>query len=653
MTTPIHAAALTAAILLTQLPLSLHAVADPNLYDKEILPALQEYCYDCHGEGSKKGGVILDKYADPRALTADIKTWLSVWRNLDAQLMPPSDKPQPTPEKLQAIKNWIEEAVFKLDPAQPDPGRVTIRRLNRQEYQNTIRDLFGVEFHVYDQFPADDTGYGFDTIGDVLNISPLLLEKYLDAAQDIVASALNPPAGLQGRKILPFGPPAPDPKMREIVARETIRNFATRAFRRPLEEPYLERLLSIYRTTENQPAMGFEKGIGEALKAVLASPRFIFRSEIQTEPDNPGKIQNLDEFALASRLSYFLWSTMPDEELFKLAREEKLRANLRKQVDRMVKDYRFTHFTRNFVGQWLQTRDVEAVPIQGGVILGKDFQTGQRIFSSEIRRSMRTETEMLFQHIARENLPAMEFLTANYTFLNESLAQFYGIPGVTGNKPQKVDLPPESLRGGYLTHGSFLVVTSNPTRTSPVKRGLFVLENLLGAHAPPAPPDVPTLEQAKKGVPGASMRKLMEIHRQNPLCSSCHTLMDPIGLALENFTAVGQYRANDGGKPIDSAGVLATGEKFNNIAELTHVLATKRSHDFYRCLTEKTLTYAIGRGLEYYDTTTVSKIVGSMEKDQGTLKNLLYEIVESAPFQKRRGDGEKVSATASQPVAGK
>ncbi|MEI6715625.1 MAG: DUF1592 domain-containing protein [Verrucomicrobiota bacterium] len=627
---------------------------DTLYFEEKILPTLKEYCFDCHGDGSKKGGVTLDKYNSHEARTTDIKGWLAVWGNLDSQLMPPNDKAQPSSEQVQAVKEWIERSVFKLNPNEPDPGRVTVRRLNRTEYRNSVRDLTGVDFPVMDQLPADDTGYGFDTIGDVLNISPLLMEKYLEAAESITQSILNPLPGPQGRKLFTMGPPHPDEKTREVIAKNIIQGFAFRAIRRPVEPEFLDRLMSLYNQAAKHPDMSFEKATAQALAAVLASPRFIFRTEIQSEPDNPAKVQDIDEYSLATRLSYFLWSTTPDEELLTLAKNSTLRSNLRKQVDRMIKDYRFNNFSPNFVGQWLQTRDVESVPIQANIVLGiKSFEEGQRIFTEALRRSMRQESEMLFTHLIQENRPTIEFLTAKYTFLNESLANFYGIPNVTGSKMRKVDLAENSQRGGFLTHGSFLVVTSNPTRTSPVKRGLFVLENLLGTPAPPAPPDVPTLESAKKGLPNASMRQLMEMHRQKPLCASCHARMDPIGLALENFSAAGKFRDNDNGKPIDSAGVLITGEKFNNIAELTNILATRRSHDFYRCLVEKALTYALGRGVEYYDTPTIEKIVRSLEKDNGSARNLLYEIIESVPFQKRRGDGQRLTNAPTGTSVGK
>ncbi|HTD68277.1 MAG TPA: DUF1588 domain-containing protein, partial [Candidatus Limnocylindria bacterium] len=317
-------------------------------------------------------------------------------------------------------------------------------------------------------------------------------------------------------------------------------------------------------------------------------------------------------------------------------------------VDRMLKDDKGKRFTRNFTGQWLQTRDVETVSIDAQRILrarrGEDVE---KIFNGGIRRAMRQETEMLFGYLVKENRPLTELLSSDYTFLNERLANFYGIEGVKGQEMRKVSLTKDSHRGSLLTHGSYLLVTSNPTRTSPVKRGLFVLDNLLGTPAPPAPPNVPALEEVKRNSDRQlTMRETMEIHREKPICASCHARMDPIGLALENFNAIGKFRDMEAGKPIDTAGQLITGEKFTNTVELARILVSSRKKDFYRCATEKLLTYATGRGVEYYDAPTIEKVMEQLERDSGKIRTLIYGIVESAPFQMRRGDGDRLLTDA-------
>jgi hypothetical protein len=758
------------------------AAASEERYKTEIIPILENYCFSCHGEGVAKGKFSMDEFKDLSSHLSDREHWMAIWRNLRSQVMPPFDEDQLTPEEKRKVQTWIEKEVFKLDPASPDPGRVTIRRLNRTEYQNAVFDLLGVEYDTKDVFPADDTGYGFDNIGDVLSISPLLMEKYIAAADEVVALALpdgaaaqvpridiegknltapgdpkttgrwlpfakpqqvkvsqevpwdgeylvkveyairgateatiheammevkaggakageislgwdqrrvielsgkvplkkgnqefeislrparEPAAGeeelhlvvhriiLQGpldgsrqelskgyRMIFVDGPAPEDEAGRDRYARKIMRSFVSRAFRKPLDDSTIDRLVDIVKEVDRQPGKEFEDGIKQAIATCLASPRFLFRVEIQPEPNNPGKIVPLDDYSIASRLSFFLWGSVPDDELLSLAFNNKLRPNLRAQIDRMIDDPRSGRLVENFTGQWLQARDVESVPVSAKDILGLGSnRDAARAFDVRLRSDMKRETELLFDFILRKDRPAEELISARYSFLNERLARFYGIAGVEGEEFQPVDLTEHPERGGLLTQGSVLMVTSNPTRTSPVKRGLFVLDNLLGTPPPPPPPDVPPLEDAADpGGPPPTMREMMEIHRKNPDCRGCHQRMDPIGLGLENFNALGQFRATEHGKKIDSGGQLLTGEKFSNVAELKEVLATKRREDFYRCISEKLLTYAIGRGVEYYDATTIDQLVDRLEKNDGKLRELIYGIVESAPFQKRRGD---------------
>jgi len=410
------------------------------------------------------------------------------------------------------------------------------------------------------------------------------------------------------------------------------------------------------------------------------SPPFLF---ITPGPSGKatGEIVALDDYQLASRLSYFLWSTMPDEHLFQLAEKKQLRTNLEKEMRRMLEDDKAKALVKNFVGQWLQVRDVEGIDINARAVLARDdgeekelekmrqqFRQGQfrrqrnnlskeeqadlekqrekrrKFFQAraeldrDTRKAMREETEMTVSHVIRQNRSVLELLESDYTFLNEKLAKHYGITNVFGNEMRLVHLPPDSPRGGILTDGSVLVVTSNPTRTSPVKRGLFVLDNILGVPPPPPPPDIPPLEDSEKGVKDRepTLRETLEIHRNKPLCSSCHARMDPLGLALENFNAMGMWREQERKQAIAPAGKLITGETFNDVRELKHLLFTKRKSDFYRCFTEKLLTYALGRGLEYYDVETVDQIVDRLHKEEGRFSGLLLGIVESAPFQNSR-----------------
>ena len=750
-------------------------------FEKEIKPILEDYCFDCHGDGASKGDFSMDKYDDLSGHLDDVDHWLAVWRNVRSQIMPPPKKDQPDLAEKQQLMRWIEKRVFKLDPNHPDPGRVTIRRLNRVEYYYSIKDLLGVEYATWENFPADDTGYGFDTIGDVLSISPLHMEKYLEAASTVAEKALpkgtvmqtpvrffegsrfredgddshqadwlefkeerkvflkgdapvkgvyqvtldyairgsiaatdqsarlelwmngkkiaertvgwdqrdtikiggqadlmkgsntievrlrpkNPPGAGQGGQsavlkqvsirgplngsykeypkgysmIMVDGPAPEEIRERELYARKIMRSFVSRAFRRPLDRGTVARLVKMAMDVDQSPGRSFEDGIKHAMTAVLASPRFLFRAEIQPEPNNSGKTVMLDEYALAARLSFFLWSSVPDDELLSLAFKNQLRKNLGAQIDRMIASSKSRRFVNNFVGQWLQARDVENIAIDANRVIGtKDQREADRIFNGRLRSDMKEESELFFEFILKKNRPLKELISARYSFLNERLAGFYGIPGVLGSEHRLVDLHEHPQRGGILGQGTFLLVTSNPTRTSPVKRGLFVLDNLLGTPAPPAPPDVPELEEVSEhNNKPLTMRQMMEVHRKKPLCASCHKRMDPIGLGLENFNAIGQFRSQESGQPIDSSGVLITGEKFSDIAALKSVLADERRDDFYRCLSEKILTYAIGRGPKYFDAVTIDALVRQLNEGDGTLKDLVITIIESVPFQKRRG----------------
>jgi len=454
-------------------------------------------------------------------------------------------------------------------------------------------------------------------------------------------------------RFLPDGPSPSEPAAREAYAEKVLRSFATRAFRRPVEEVRLKQLVRIARETYTADGRSFEEGVGRAMMAVLASPRFLFRVEEPEAKQAKGGVAPVDDYALASRLSYFLWSTMPDDELMELAGRGALRTNLRAQVDRMLKDAKAQAFIKNFTGQWLQARDVESVPINARVVLGPNGpsamknQQGRIEFDGTMRRLMRNETEMYFEHVIREDRSVLELVDSDYAFLNERLASFYGVPGVKGDSLRLVKLPADSVRGGIITQGTVLAVTSNPTRTSPVKRGLFILENILGTPPPPAPPNVPDLEESKEKFKGREpkLSEMLAVHRENKLCSSCHERMDPLGLAMENFNALGGWRDTDAGQPIEAAGQLVTGEKFADVREMKKVIARERATDVYRCLTEKLLMYALGRGLEYYDTQTVDAIVARLQQENGRMSVLLHGVVESVPFQKTRL--ERVEKTAA------
>jgi len=618
-------------------------------YTRDIEPILVNYCYDCHGDGADKGDMALDEYKQLSALFADREKWMAVWKNVRAHVMPPANKKQPRDAERELIELWIEQKICQLDPAKPDPGHVTVRRLNRSEYRHTISDLLGVYVDTLNLFPPDDSGYGFDNIGDVLSTSPLLIEKYIHVANTIVKEVvpLELPEDPKPEdypknytRVFTKGPPPAGQLERKKYARDILNDFAARAFRRPVDKDLTGKLVAMAMETAKEHK-SFEKGIAQAMTAVLASPRFIFRAESHSGTGKPGEVVHLDEYELATRLSYFLWNSMPDSELFRLAEAGKLRENLHAQVDRMLKDEKSSRFVNNFLGQWLQLREVSSSGIYNNVrgalrkyVPDKELR---RFTSRRMKENMRLETEMLFKYILHNDRSATELLTADYSFLNERLAMLYNIEGVRGDDMRLVKFKPSQKRGGILTHASILLITSDPNRTSPVKRGLFVIDNILGTPSPPPPPEVPNLEDAAKGDhDNMNARELMALHSKEKLCASCHARMDPIGFAFENYNVLGMWRNKDKGKPIDSSGKLITGEAFSGPLELAEVLATSRRKDFYRCLTEKMLTYALGRGVEYYDATTIRDIVNTLETKDGKLVLLIHAIVDSAPFQMQR-----------------
>jgi hypothetical protein len=607
-------------------------------FQRTVEPILFQYCYDCHGDGMSRGRVAFDSYDSESALATDHKLWFAVLKNVRAGIMPPHKKPQPSAEEIKALENWIKFDAFGIDPANPDPGRVTIRRLNRVEYRYTIRDLMGIDYNTLEEFPPDDTGYGFDTVADVLTVSPMLLEKYLQAAESIVRKAVPATASDSADRFFIKGKPPADPESRASYTRDILQNFLGAAFRRPVDATTLDRFSSLAESVASRPGQSFEDGIRQAMIAALASPRFLFRIEESIPSESTDRHAPLDEYSLATRLSYFLWSTMPDRELFDLAGRGDLRGNLEAQIQRMLHDSRSNALIENFAGQWLHARDVEGISLNERSILRREGRNRRMELDRDLRLAMKRETELYFGHVLRQDRPILELIDSQYTFLNEELAGFYGIPNVEGKQMRKVTLPPDSPRGGVLTMGTLLTVTSNPTRTSPVKRGLFVLENILGTPPPPAPPNIPDLEQAENqfGDRRPTMREAMEAHRSDPLCHSCHSRMDPLGLALEHFNALGLWRDTERDQPIDASGQLITGEPFNDIRDLKQVLTSSRRLDFFRCLTEKMLTYALGRGLDYYDIHAVDLIVDRLQQSDGRSSALLSGIIQSAPFQSRR-----------------
>lgn len=738
-------------------------------YEKKIQPLIEKYCSGCHSGADAESGLAFNNFADAKSVFRQRRIWEKVAVRIDIADMPPADSPQPSPEDRKTLTSWIQSTLNDIDCGKtPNPGSVTLRRINRYEYRNSIRDLFNIDYEPALGFPGDDVGYGFDNIADVLTLPPLLMDKYLTAAEEISRKVIiapstgpvynsprkisqltaesggkfegdrfvfssngkapfeeqapwtgrytlelgmagsaaegrypkvvisvdgkkveeltvktdtpnNPEAFLiplklrAGKRLLEIafvndhyiepkdGNPAQDTNLyiydlrltgqktaekipesalpeihRELVrdsvpsatrtvadaAKDVMRRIASRAFRRPASDVELNRLASIVEKIV-ESGDSYEVGLQTALTAILVSPNFLFKVE---EPAL--RIGNeyplLSDFELATRLSYFLWSSTPDRELLTLASKKQLREPgvLAAQLDRMIRDERARDFVRNFAGQWLTLRKLESFTPNEG-----QFPD----WNEQIRDFSRTETYYLFLHVLRENMSVLRLLDADFSFMNEKLARFYGIPGVQGDKFQLVSLKGQK-RLGILTHASVLAVTSNPTRTSPVKRGKWILDNVLGTPPPPAPAGVPELDKAELV---GTLRQQIEQHRANPACASCHKQMDPLGLALENYDAVGRWRTSDRGNPIDASGELPTGEKVRNPGDLIRLLRDQKSEQFVRTLTEKLMTYGLGRGLEYYDRCAIDQILAKASKNDYRFQELLLGIITSDPFGRK------------------
>jgi hypothetical protein len=744
--------------------------AQPVVSQTDPDAILKRYCAGCHNETLKNGGLSLTEVRSA-ALPTQANAWERVLRKVRTGEMPPLGLPRPDAATTASFLEFIEKRLDQAAAAKPDPGSPVLHRLNRAEYGNAVRDLLALDLDHSSSLPPDDSGYGFDNIGDVLTVSPLHMEKYMATARRVSRLALgtlkpsaaverynagravdslddlplnerggivvkryfpldaeysilvrvrgnpsstmpapkldlrlngkraklfdveiNPaeeaqytrnyemrvpftagthviaagflneyakpesgaaggfrPGGFPGQGPIPasveyiaiggpFTPTGPGdtPSRRQILvcrpklgeadepcARRILSSLARRAYRRPATAADVTPLMKLF-AAGRQDGGTSDHGIEMGLRAILVSPHFLFRVERNPRGAVPGAVHRLTDLELASRLSFFLWSSIPDEELLRLAESGKLRASLPAQVKRMLADPKAKAMVENFAGQWLHLRNVNS---------WQPDPDKYRDFDAPLKESLHRETELFFDAIVREDRSVLEFLHADYTFLNERLARHYGIRDIRGSYFRRVALSsPE--RGGILTHGSVLTVTSYPTRTSPVLRGKWILENVMGAPPPPPPPDVPDLEDSASGS-AKNLRQALEKHRANAACASCHARLDPLGFALENYDAIGKFRAKEGDNPIDASGSLPGGVVVNGPGDLKKVLLDRRD-EFVECLAEKLLTYAVGRGLEHYDRPVVRAIRRQTAASEYKFSALVAAIVQSTPFQMRR-----------------
>ncbi len=737
----------------------------------------ETYCLDCHNTQMKTGGLSLEKVSSAN-VGAQAATLEKVLHKLRAGEMPPVGNPSPDPADRASLVAWLETELDRASAAKPNPGAPAIHRLNKAEYSDAIRDLLGLDMDHSAGLPADDSGYGFDNIGDVLNVSPLHMEKYISSARRISRLAVGtvkpstatekftPPRGtandtidalpvnerggilfrryfpfdaeysilvrikgnpgtglpppkldlrLDGKRVKlfdaeidtaeanqgtrnfelrlplkagphsvgaamltesakletggggrggtpannnsanavngasvdyvsiggPYNPSGPgDTESRRRIfvcrpqagqpelpcARQILQTLARRAYRRPVASTDIDPLINLF-AAGRRDGGSFDAGVEMALSAILVSPDFLFRIEKSpTGSGSPGNVYKIGDLDLASRLSFFLWSSIPDDELLRVAEQGKLRdqAVLTAQVKRMLADPKSKALVDNFAGQWLRLRNVAD---------WKPDPDKYKEFDEALRNAFERETEMFFHNIVDEDRSVLEFIDADYTFVNERLARFYGIPGVKGSYFRRVALTGPQ-RGGVLTQGSVLLVTSYPTRTSPVLRGKWILESILGAPPPPPPPDVPVLAESASNS-AQSLREQLQRHRANPACASCHSRLDPLGFSLENFDAVGKFRTSEGGAAIEASGAMPNGTVIDGPLGLKKILMARKD-EFVENLADKLLTYALGRGTEYYDQPAVREIRRQVERNDYKFSSLVLAIVNSVPFEMRR-----------------
>lgn len=585
-------------------------------FKKDIVPILDKYCVSCHDD-EPKGGVNIDALTEDGAFWKEPKTWERVLNAVRDASMPPAKKEQPKPEERALVAAWLANALDHPDATKipSDVGRKLIHRLSRLEFNNTVRDLLGVTSNPADQFPPDaGGGGGFDNNASTLFIPPVLMEKLLVVSAEIVASA-------KIERIFKIRPSAE--KVDVVAARENLEWLGARAFRRPLEKEEIGKFLGLYEA-QRKAGRSWEDGVREAVRALLVSPSFLFRAE----RDLPGTTaQRVSDWELAARLSYFLWSSMPDDGLLALAQMGKLSepSVLEREVRRMLGDAKARDFAGNFVSQWLRTKELEHVHPSADKFPA---------FTPAVRAAMAAEPLEFFHAMIRENRPLSDCLDCDYTFVDEELAKFYGLPMPAGSGFQRVKLEDRN-RGGVLTMAGVLTLTSYPRRTSPVLRGKWLMEEILGSPPPPAPPMIKSLPTSDRPRNGLSFRQQLEQHRNRSECAACHKTMDQLGFGLENFNPIGQWRTVINDLPVDNTGELPSGQKFAGALELKALLA-QRKDEFTRNLTERMLSYALGRGIEQTDWLTIRLISKAVAHGGYKSQDLILGIVRSPQFTHRR-----------------
>ena len=597
---------------------------------------IKRYCLECHSGEKPKASLDLSRFDSMDKILSEALLWDDILIRLSQGDMPPKEADLPTLNERSEFLNWVESSLQKAAcQSGPHAGPAVLRRLNRAEYSASVRDLLDIHFDAGEALPSDGSGgEGFDNASETLFISPIHAEKYMDAARVAVEYAFADPRSLRR-----FLVAEPDEKTSpEVAARRVIEDFLPRAFRRSIpESEILEYLALFHAAYKADPS--FMVAIRLTLQAVLISPKFLFIAE---EPNFDSKPHKVTDHELASRLSYFLWGSLPDDELLKAADEGNLSDSriLQEQFKRMLgsqNSRKVRNFSQNFVEQWLGTR-----------ALGREFKPDKSIrgYDSELEGGMKYEPVFFFHEILTENRSLLDLLKADYTYVNRRLARHYRIKGEFREQPKRVQLTDENRRGGLLSMAAVLAVSSYPHRTSPVLRGKWILETILGDPPPPPPPNVPELEESASSVSSESLRQRLELHRQNVACAQCHDRIDPLGFGLENYGVLGRWRDKYEGHTVDARGALPDGTTFSGPAELKLALLGRKDQ-FVRHLTKKMLGYALGRGLTYYDYCAVNSIVDKLRANDYKSHHLLFGIIQSVPFRFKAGIASSEAERAS------
>ena len=597
---------------------------------------IKRYCLECHSGEKPKASLDLSRFDSMDKILSEALLWDDILIRLSQGDMPPKEADLPTLNERSEFLNWVESSLQKAAcQSGPHAGPAVLRRLNRAEYSASVRDLLDIHFDAGEALPSDGSGgEGFDNASETLFISPIHAEKYMDAARVAVEYAFADPRSLRR-----FLVAEPDEKTSpEVAARRVIEDFLPRAFRRSIpESEILEYLALFHAAYKADPS--FMVAIRLTLQAVLISPKFLFIAE---EPNFDSKPHKVTDHELASRLSYFLWGSLPDDELLKAADEGNLSDSriLQEQFKRMLgsqNSRKVRNFSQNFVEQWLGTR-----------ALGREFKPDKSIrgYDSELEGGMKYEPVFFFHEILTENRSLLDLLKADYTYVNRRLASHYRIKGEFREQPKRVQLTDENRRGGLLSMAAVLAVSSYPHRTSPVLRGKWILETILGDPPPPPPPNVPELEESASSVSSESLRQRLELHRQNVACAQCHDRIDPLGFGLENYGVLGRWRDKYEGHTVDARGALPDGTTFSGPAELKLALLGRKDQ-FVRHLTKKMLGYALGRGLTYYDYCAVNSIVDKLRANDYKSHHLLFGIIQSVPFRFKAGIASSEAERAS------